>query len=53
MRERFREIVREDVFRTVPTASECDDELRYLCAVLSRMDGVTISFASAPTASPN
>ncbi len=42
MRERFREIVREEVFRTVPTASECDDELRYLHAVLGNVNGLPV-----------
>jgi RNA polymerase sigma factor (sigma-70 family) len=40
LRERFRETVREEVFRTVSTERECNDELRYLCAVLEKMDGV-------------
>jgi RNA polymerase sigma-70 factor (ECF subfamily) len=40
LRERFRETVREEVFRTVSTEAECEDELRYLCAVLGKVDGV-------------
>jgi RNA polymerase sigma factor (sigma-70 family) len=40
LRDRFRETVREEVFRTVSTETECDDELRYLCAVLEKLDGV-------------
>jgi RNA polymerase sigma factor (sigma-70 family) len=40
MRQRFHDIVREEVRRTVATEAECDDELRHLCAVLEKVDGV-------------
>jgi RNA polymerase sigma factor (sigma-70 family) len=35
LRERYRTLLREEVAETVGGASEIDDELRYLCAVLS------------------
>lgn len=34
LRRRFREIVRQEVSRTVTNEEECDEELRYLCEVL-------------------
>ncbi len=34
LRRRFREIVRQEVSRTVSGPEECDAELRYLCEVL-------------------
>jgi RNA polymerase sigma-70 factor (ECF subfamily) len=40
LRQRFHEIVREEVHRTVASDAECDEELRYLCAVLDKVDGV-------------
>ena len=40
LRQRFRQIVREEVLRTVADERECDDELRHLCAVLDKVDGV-------------
>ena len=36
LRERYREVLRAEVGRTVATAAEVDDELRHLCEVLSR-----------------
>lgn len=47
LRRRFHEIVREEVRRTVPGEAECDDELRHLCAVLEKVNGVP-AFPSAP-----
>ena len=38
LRQRFREILRAEVIRTVPSETECDTELRYLCAVLEQTD---------------
>lgn len=38
LRQRFHEIVREEVRRTVSSETECDEELRYLCSVLERVD---------------
>jgi RNA polymerase sigma-70 factor (ECF subfamily) len=35
LRQRFREILRAEVGRTVSTAAEIDEELRYLCHVLT------------------
>jgi RNA polymerase sigma-70 factor (ECF subfamily) len=35
LRERYRKLLREEVAQTVGGANEIDDELRYLCAVLS------------------
>jgi RNA polymerase sigma factor (sigma-70 family) len=35
LRERYRELLREEVAQTVDTPGEIDDELRYLCAALS------------------
>jgi hypothetical protein len=35
MRERYRELLRAEVARTVGTAEEAEDELRYLISVLS------------------
>jgi len=35
LRERYRVLLREEVAKTVAGANEIDDELRYLCAVLS------------------
>ena len=40
LRQRFRKIMREEVLRTVADEGECDGELRYLCAVLDKVDGV-------------
>jgi RNA polymerase sigma-70 factor (ECF subfamily) len=40
LRQRFHDIVREEVRRTVANEAECDDELRYLSAVLAKVDGV-------------
>jgi RNA polymerase sigma-70 factor (ECF subfamily) len=40
MRQRFHDIVREEVRRTVANDAECDDELRHLSAVLAKVDGV-------------
>ena len=34
LRRRFREIIRQEVSRTVATPEDCDAELRYLCEVL-------------------
>ena len=42
LRQRFRKIMREEVLRTVATERECDTELRYLCSVLDKVDGVTL-----------
>ncbi len=39
LRQRFREIMREEVLRTVASEAECDEELRYLGAVLEKVDG--------------
>lgn len=35
LRERYRELLREEVAQTVDSPGEIDDELRYLCAALS------------------
>jgi len=35
LRERYRALVREEVARTVEKTDEIEDELRYLCSVLS------------------
>lgn len=40
LRQRFHDIVREEVRRTVASEAECDDELRHLSAVLAKVDGV-------------
>jgi len=40
LRQRFQQIVREEVLRTVASEAECDEELRYLGAVLEKVDGV-------------
>lgn len=40
MRQRFHQIVREEVRRTVSDDAETDEELRYLSAVLAKVDGV-------------
>lgn len=40
LRERLREIVREEVMRTVTSDTACDEELRYLGAVLGKVNGV-------------
>ena len=42
LRQRFRKIMREEVLRTVADEAECDTELRYLCAVLDKVDGMTV-----------
>ncbi len=42
LRQRFRKIMREEVLRTVADESECDTELRYLCTVLDKVNGVTL-----------
>jgi RNA polymerase sigma factor (sigma-70 family) len=42
LRQRFRKIIREEVLRTVATEDECDTELRYLCAVLDKVDGIKL-----------
>lgn len=34
LRARYRQILREEVMRTVPDASDVDEELRYLCKIL-------------------
>lgn len=36
LRERYREVLRAEVARTVATPAEVDDELRHLCEVLTR-----------------
>ena len=38
-RKRFRELLREEVAKTVGTDVDIDDELRYLCATLSARGG--------------
>jgi RNA polymerase sigma factor (sigma-70 family) len=43
LRQRFRKIMREEVLRTVADEEECDTELRYLCAVLDKIDGMTFT----------
>jgi len=35
LRERYRAILRDEVAQTVESASEVDDEIRYLCAALA------------------
>jgi hypothetical protein len=35
LRERYRALVREEIARTVEKTDEIEDELRYLCSVLS------------------
>jgi RNA polymerase sigma-70 factor (ECF subfamily) len=37
LRERYRDILRAEVARTVATPADVDDELRHLCAVLTRV----------------
>ncbi len=37
LRERYRDILRAEVARTVATPAEVDDELRHLCTVLARV----------------
>lgn len=37
LRERYRDVLRAEVARTVATPAEVDDELRHLCAVLTRV----------------
>jgi RNA polymerase sigma factor (sigma-70 family) len=39
LRERYRALLREEVAQTVETPDEIDDELRYLCAALSAVEG--------------
>lgn len=39
LRQRFQQIVREEVLRTVASEAECDAELRYLGSVLEKVDG--------------
>jgi RNA polymerase sigma-70 factor (ECF subfamily) len=34
LRQRYQEVIREEIGRTVATASEIDEELRYLWSVL-------------------
>ncbi len=36
LRQRYREIVRREVARTVSSPHEIDEELRYLCNVLAQ-----------------
>jgi len=36
LRQRYREIVRRDIARTVSAPHEIDEELRYLCNVLAQ-----------------
>jgi len=40
LRQRFHEIVREEVLRTVSSPAECEEELRYLSAVLEKIEHV-------------
>lgn len=40
LRQRFHDLVREEVRRTVSSEADCDEELRHLCAVLGKVDGV-------------
>ncbi len=40
LRQRFHEVVREEVRRTVSHEADCDEELRHLCAVLGKVDGM-------------
>jgi RNA polymerase sigma-70 factor (ECF subfamily) len=35
LRQRFRALLREEVARTVQSATDVEDELRYLCAALA------------------
>ena len=42
LRQRFRQIIREEVLRTVAHEREVNDELRYLCAVLGNADRVNL-----------
>jgi RNA polymerase sigma factor (sigma-70 family) len=37
LRERYRDVLRAEVARTLATPAEVDDELRHLCAVLTRV----------------
>ena len=37
LRERYRDVLRAEVARTVATPADVDDELRHLCAVLTRV----------------
>jgi RNA polymerase sigma factor (sigma-70 family) len=46
LRQRFHQIMREEVLRTVATEAECDEELRYLSAVLEKVDGVASAEAA-------
>jgi RNA polymerase sigma-70 factor (ECF subfamily) len=39
LRERYRALLREEVGQTVEKPDEIDDELRYLCAALSAVEG--------------
>jgi RNA polymerase sigma factor (sigma-70 family) len=39
LRERYRALLREEVAQTVETPDEIDEELRYLCAALSAVEG--------------
>lgn len=40
LRQRFHDLVREEVRRIVASDADCDEELRHLCAVLGKADGV-------------
>jgi RNA polymerase sigma factor (sigma-70 family) len=42
LRQRFRQIVREEVSRTIADPGQLDDEVRYLCAVLGKTEGVNV-----------
>jgi RNA polymerase sigma-70 factor (ECF subfamily) len=47
MRRRYRELLREEVARTVANPEEIDDELRYLCATLAAQDDEFLSDVAA------
>ena len=47
VRQRFRQIVREEVARTVADPADGDAELRYLCTVLEKAEGAASSRALA------
>jgi RNA polymerase sigma-70 factor (ECF subfamily) len=36
MRQRYRSLLRDEVSQTVEDATDVDDEIRYLCAILAR-----------------
>jgi RNA polymerase sigma-70 factor (ECF subfamily) len=42
LRQRFHSIVREEVLRTVTSEAECDEELRHLCAVIEKVNGMPV-----------